>query len=277
MSTPDRSDATRSARAALREWLAAIPARDAGGEDDGDGVEPRTWVAALALEGTWLGLYQDAYDFTDAEWDTLLGDLSRYADVRPPASAVVFRDVDLDADPFRDDERPLLDAVLRVALEEGVENVTLAAVARRCDRSESTLRSMFGDAETLVDDVAIEVVQAGFDDLSPLRLDPSRAAVSASVAALDDSRKTAALLRLYALGGVARDDVPEGQHATHELVLRAWREEGAPSSLVLAALACDGWRAGELQRALQFPPALPAGVVAELGRLVDLDRLVEAG
>jgi len=271
MSTPDRRDATRSARATLHEWVAAIPTQEPSrGPDGATGVpDPRTWVAALALEGTWLGLYQDAYDLTEAEWDDLIGDLSRYADVRPPARAVVFRDVELDEDPFRDDERPLVDAVLRVALEEGVENVTLAAVARRCERSESTLRSMFGDAETLVDDVALEVLQSGFDDLSPLRLDPSRAAVAASVAALDDSRKAAALLRLYALGGVARDDVPEGQHAVHALVLRAWRDEGAPSSLVLAALACDGWRAGELQRALLFPPALPGAVVRELARLVD--------
>src|SRR5690606_27897144 len=251
----DRSDATRSARAALHEWVAAIPTRD--GADDAGARDARTWVAALALEGTWLGLYQDAYELTESEWDAVIEDLSRHADVRPPASAVVFRDVDLDADPFRDGERPLVDAVLRVALEEGVHNVTLAAVARRCDRSESTLLAMFGDAETLVDDVALEVLQSGFDDLSPLRLDPSRAAVAASVAALDDSRKAAALLRLYALGGVARDDVPEGQHAVHELVLRAWREEGAPTPLVVAALACDGWRAGELQRALVFPSALP--------------------
>ncbi|MFE6236240.1 hypothetical protein [Cellulosimicrobium sp. NPDC057862] len=271
MSTPDQSDATRSARATLHEWVAAIPTQEPPGAPDGaSGVlDPRTWVAALVLEGTWLGLYQDAYALTEAEWEGLIGDLSRYADVRPPASAVVFHDVDLDEDPFRDDERPLVDAVLRVALEEGVENVTLAAVARRCDRSESTLLAMFGDAETLVDDVALEVLQSGFDDLSPLRLDPSRAAVAASVAALDDSRKAAALLRLYALGGVARDDVPEGQHAVHALVLRAWRDEGAPSSLVLAALACDGWRAGELQRALLFPPALPGAVVRELARLVD--------
>ncbi|MFI2705425.1 helix-turn-helix transcriptional regulator [Cellulosimicrobium composti] len=267
MPTPDRSDATRSARAALHEWVAAIPTRD--GADDAGARDARTWVAALALEGTWLGLYQDAYELTESEWDAVIEDLSRYADVRPPASAVVFRDVDLDADPFRDDERPLVDAVLRVALEEGVHNVTLAAVARRCDRSESTLLAMFGDAETLVDDVALEVLQSGFDDLSPLRLDPSRAAVAASVAALDDSRKAAALLRLYALGGVARDDVPEGQHAVHELVLRAWRDEGAPTSLVVAALACDGWRAGELQRALVFPSALPGAVVRELARLVD--------
>jgi len=267
MPTPDRSDATRSARAALHEWVAAIPTRD--GADDAGARDARTWVAALALEGTWLGLYQDAYELTESEWDAVIEDLSRYADVRPPASAVVFRDVDLDADPFRDDERPLVDAVLRVALEEGVHNVTLAAVARRCDRSESTLLAMFGDAETLVDDVALEVLQSGFDDLSPLRLDPSRAAVAASVAALDDSRKAAALLRLYALGGVARDDVPEGQHAVHELVLRAWRDEGARTSLVVAALACDGWRAGELQRALVFPSALPGAVVRELARLVD--------
>jgi len=267
MPTPDRSDATRSARAALHEWVAAIPTRD--GADDAGARDARTWVAALALEGTWLGLYQDAYELTESEWEAVIEDLSRYADVRPPASAVVFRDVDLDADPFRDDERPLVDAVLRVALEEGVHNVTLAAVARRCDRSESTLLAMFGDAETLVDDVALEVLQSGFDDLSPLRLDPSRAAVAASVAALDDSRKAAALLRLYALGGVARDDVPEGQHAVHELVLRAWRDEGAPTSLVVAALACDGWRAGELQRALVFPSALPGAVVRELARLVD--------
>jgi len=267
MPTPDRSDATRSARAALHEWVAAIPTRD--GADDAGARDARTWVAALALEGTWLGLYQDAYELTESEWEAVIEDLSRYADVRPPASAVVFRDVDLDADPFRDDERPLVDAVLRVALEEGVHNVTLAAVARRCDRSESTLLAMFGDAETLVDDVALEVLQSGFDDLSPLRLDPSRAAVAASVAALDDSRKAAALLRLYALGGVARDDVPEGQHAVHELVLRAWRDEGARTSLVVAALACDGWRAGELQRALVFPSALPGAVVRELARLVD--------
>ena len=48
-----------------------------------------------------------------------------------------------------------------------------------------------------------------------------------------------------------------------------WRTSSATSSLVLAALACDGWRAGELQRALLFPPALPGAVVRELARLVD--------
>ena len=128
MSTPDRSDATRSARATLHEWVDAIPTRE---PTEGAGArEPRTWVAALALEGTWLGLYQDAYRFTETEWDELVDDLSRYADVRPPARAVVFRDVVLDADPVRDGERPGGGAGLRGALEEGVENVTFAAVAR---------------------------------------------------------------------------------------------------------------------------------------------------
>ena len=98
MSTPDRSDATRSARATLHEWVDAIPTRE---PTEGAGArEPRTWVAALALEGTWLGLYQDAYRFTETEWDELVDDLSRYADVRPPARAVVFRDVELAVAPF---------------------------------------------------------------------------------------------------------------------------------------------------------------------------------
>ncbi len=267
MSTPDRSDATRSARATLHEWVDAIPARE---PTEGAAVrDPRTWVAALALEGTWLGLYQDAYRFTETEWDELVDDLSRYADVRPPARAVVFRDVELDEDPFRDDERPLVDAVLRVALRGGGRE-------RHVRRRRTAVRPQRVDP-------AVDVRGRGDarrrrrDRGGAVRLRRPLAAAARPVARrgrglgrgarrLAQGRGAPAPLR--ARRGRARRRA-EGQHIVHADVLRAWREEGAPSSLVLAALACDGWRAGERQRALLFPSALPGAVVRELARLVD--------
>jgi len=256
----DDRPATRDARSALRGWLDRLPV------DATHAPEPRAWVASLALDGVWLVLYQEGDPFTLEEGEEFLRAVSAYTGIEPQRG-VELTDALLDEEPFRD-ERPLVDAVLRVAAADGADAITFRRVAELSDRSESALRSMFGDVAELVDDVAMEIAQAGFDDLSPLRLDPSAPAVAANLAAFGDSRRAAALLRLYLLGGVPRTDPVLARDAVAPAALRAVREEDAPSDLLLAALAADAWRSGQHVEALRYPGLLPTCVRDELARLV---------
>lgn len=275
------------AREVLRRWVAGL------GTTDETVTSPRLWVASLAAEGLWLGVYRDGPlddELGAEEWARVVEGVARYAgdDVhRRPTRTIAFEDALLDEAPFRD-ERPLVDAVLQACVHEGVEKLTLALVAARSGRSESALRSSFGSVDALVDDVVAEVVASGFDDLSPLSLDPSPAGVAANLDAFADSRKAAALLRLYLFAGIDRTPPPEEERAVLAAALTGGRASDATpgtqpdgttsgtqpdgtagcDDLLVAALAFCAHRAGLREPALQYPVDLPRAVVDELARAV---------
>lgn len=235
-------------------------------------VDPRRWVQTLVVEGLLLGTYERVHDFDDDEWDGLLEALSRYGGPETPRSGRPSPSVALDRDLFRDPDRPIMDAVLAVALDEGLGGLTLERVAEVSERSLSFLRSAFGSIDELLHDVVAQAYGDGFDDLSLFHEDISARSVTDYLAVFESVQQIAACWRLLVLTGVA---APPGVRARLDADHRAARA-GLPSpaddpSAWLVPLALDGWLLGSTTVGYAWLDHVPAGVPEELARLLHED------
>lgn len=238
---------------------------------DASPSDPVLWVQMLVIEGLLLGAYQRIHTFTDDEWESLLAEVSRYGGAATPQIGHRVVSVDLDAEPFRDPSRPLLDAVLMIATTEGLAALTFERVAELSGRSLSFLESAFGSADELLHDVIEQAYGDGFDDLSTLRDDLSPESITQYLALFESSRQVASVYRVLALTGVvsaprvlmlldlehrqARETTPSPVEAP-----RSW----------LPRLALDGWDLGSTAAGYPWMPGVPGSVSEELTRLVRL-------
>lgn len=250
-------DALRSRTA---QWIDAIPVAE------GIEVVPAEWVASLTEEALWLAIYQNSYALTVEDWDRVLDFLVGYADLELPSWGIAFEDEDMESHPYLD-EKPLVEAVLQIISRHGTQGLTLEKIASYCHRSVDHLLSNYDSINDLLSVVVDEIIDEGFDYLSPLSLGSSKPEVEANIAALSDSRKVVAMVRLYALSGLPRNDYLDGVEEFGRDARELSEAEALPIEVLVAGLATIGWRQGQEYEVLQFPADLPAVVIEELRRL----------
>lgn len=234
----------------------------------GPSADPCRWVQTLVVEGLLLGTYERVHDFDDDEWEGLLEALSRYGGPETPRSGRPSPSVSLD-DLFRDPDRPIMDAVLAIALAEGLGALTLERVAEVSERSLSFLVSAFGSVDELLHDVVEQAYGDGFDDLSPLRDDVCAQTVTQYLAVFESPRQVAAVWRVLVLTGVAAPpEVRARLGADHRALRSALPSPAEDPGAWLVPLALDGWVLGSTTEGYAWMDRVPAGVPEELARLL---------
>ena len=260
-------------RRKVHHTLATLPVATAGhdtlvGPPGFETIGPRLWISVLAAEAMWLGSYQKTYDFTEDQWADVATHLSGYANlplVRPLNVTPAYSPND---ERLRD-ERPLVDAVLRLAQQRSLHTVTISDVATASGYNPDTLRATFGTMNELMADVIRQIHNGGFDAISPLWRDLDRHSMALSLQGLEDERNITTIHRLYALA-----DVPT---TAHRPIRARARMLGKLSTryfdhldLMTATLAINGWQGARAHLPTFYPTALPDIVVLELARLTKL-------
>ncbi|MFD6167213.1 hypothetical protein ACFWFR_18725 [Oerskovia sp. NPDC060287] len=235
--------------------LAACPVVDVPVQD------PGLWVAALAVDAIWFGTHTGAYPLDEKAWARICADTARLAGLTVPVRSAL--SPALHTASLRSPRRPVLDAVLQVAADEGTDRLTIKAVARAGSLSAAGLEAMFGGVQDLLDAAVDEVVLDGFDDLSPLRLGVSAGAVAANLAATEDPRKVTSTYQLMILDGIRPGSLRSGRpRVVTDLVL----DDGVPPGLLHAVLALDAITWSRELAWLGYPDALPRAVHEALVR-----------
>lgn len=247
-------------RARYAQRLAACPVVDVPVQ------EPDLWVAALAVDAIWFGTHTGAYPLDEKAWARICTDTARLAGLTTPVRSVLSPALHTAA--LRS-QRPVLDALLRVAADQGTEGLTIDAVARAGSLSTAGLEAMFGRVEDLLGAALDEVVLDGFDDLSPLRLGASRRAVTANLCATEDPRKATSTYRLMLLDGVRPGSLRAGRpHDVADLLL----DDATPPPFLHAVLAVDALTWSQGSAWFDHPGAVPRTVHEALARGLGTDR-----
>ncbi|MET4225632.1 hypothetical protein [Oerskovia enterophila] len=228
--------------------------------------EPGLWVAALAVDAIWFGTHTGAYPLDEKAWARICADAARLARLDVPVRSVL--SPALHTASLRSPLRPILDAVLQVAADEGTDRLTIKAVARAGALSAAGLEAMFGSVQDLLGSAIDEVVLDGFDDLSPLRLGVSRRAVAANLAATEDPRKVTSTYQLMILDGIRPGSLRSRRpRAVTDLVL----DDGVPPALLHAVLGLDAITWSRELAWPGYPAELPRAVHETLSRMLGED------